>query len=219
METEKKVLTKREKRLVFIAICFAILTIMILLVIIPLNNRLSSSREEYNELTIKHSQLEIALATEESVRTGYANALALFEHMRMTYESETLSSDIGLILTQTVKEHNLTPISQSISPPKDFIIGADDSNVSDESDEEAIFSSMSVSMVVSGQYSNVKRLVDSIEKSDYIRVSDVTITFIKSESGFVDTDRINIRFEVIMLKNTTAEEEEEEQDIADILDM
>ena len=218
METGKMSLSKREKRLIYIAICFGMLTIMIVLVIIPLSNRLTSSNSEYDELVTKYSQIKIALATEENIRSGYDNALNLFHHMRLTYESETLSSDIGLMLTQLVQRHNLTPISQTISPPEDFIIPSD--NDDDEQDNVAVFSSMSVSMAVSGEYFNVKRLVDSIADSSYIRVRSVSISFAEDDTGHIGTDKINIRFEVIMLKETTHEEiEEETEEIADILDL
>jgi len=218
MEKEKMGLSKREKRLIYVAVCFGMLVIMVVLVILPLNYQLINSNSEHDELATKYSQIQVALATEERIRAGYDNALALFEHMRMTYESETLSSDIGRMLTQKVKEHNLTPISQTISHPEDFIIPDDDED--EKEDDEAVFSTMSVSMAVSGDYHNVKRLVDTIGNNNYIRISNASITFIENDFGGVSTDKINIRFEIIMLKTSEDEEEEEiEDELAGLLDL
>ena len=202
MPEKKMTLSKREKRLIFIAAIFAILAVMVMLVILPLFNLYSDTTMEYNDLATRRAQMEVALMTEESIRAGYENELALFNHLRTIYSGDSFSSDIGRMLTQMVMRYDLAPISQNISPPTDFIPPSEDNGA----EEYVVFSTMSVSMVVAGEYVNVKRLLDTIEDNQYIRVSEVTLRFSEDEYQNISTERINIKFEVLMLKEEDSEE-------------
>ena len=192
MGTEKMSLSKREKKLLFLAGCVALVAIMVMLVIMPLYNRYNDKTTEFNELATRYQQTEIALAAESLIHESYVDALAVFNHMRTIYGSEVVSNDVGYLLTSIVNHHNLIPINQTISKPSAFSIPG-----YEESD--GVFSTMSVSMTVAGEYRNIKRLLDTIERSPYIRVSSISFR-LSHDEGMVDTDRINLRFEVLMLR-------------------
>ena len=59
-------------------------------------------------------------------------------------------------------------------------------------------SSQLLTMVVSGTYRDVKTLLDTIENSQYIRISNVSLVFEEDGFGSITTNRINIRFEVLI---------------------
>ena len=196
MEDGKMTLTKREKRLLFVGGCIGVIAVMVMLVLLPLTNRLADNNEEYERLLAEQVQIDIALATGEGIRAGHASAFDHYNQIRSIYSGESLSSDIGLILTELVTRHHLTPISQHLSFPAEFIVPVADD---EEEDENTIFSYMSVTMTVSGEYSNLKRFLDSFQDMNYIRVKSVSFVREIDEYGHVELDRINIGFVVLML--------------------
>ncbi|MCL2079531.1 MAG: hypothetical protein FWH17_06765 [Oscillospiraceae bacterium] len=196
MKNEKKVFTKREKTLLFGLMCIGILTIMLQFVLVPLYNWMSDSTEEYNALAVEKSQMELALATETDIRARHAEAVSYYDDIHIIYSSESLSSDIGLMLTKLVESHDLLPISQTIQNPVNLTVPDADG---EESTGDPIFNTVSVTMVVLGDYDAHKSLLDEVEDIEYIRISSVGFSFAEDDSGRHVSGRTTIRFEVLML--------------------
>ena len=197
MEGATMTLSKREKKLLFIALCTAILVIMVVFVNIPLFNWLADANDELEVLLIEKSQKEITLATEPSVQLGYNQALERFSEIEEKYTGASLASDIGLMLTSLVQRHQLMVISQNISLPVNLEIKAKDGSTGNT---EAVFETRTVSMVISGEYTNLKRLIDSIAENHHLRVNNLSFALVEGEFGNLRTDRINISFTVMTLK-------------------
>jgi len=57
----------------------------------------------------------------------------------------------------------------------------------------------SAAMVVSGYYVDLKRLLDAVEETEYLRISQAAFSFNDGNTEWLD--RINLRFEVLMIRH------------------
>ena len=194
MKIEKKSLTKREKVMLIGAGFAGALILMVQFVILPLNTQLEEKRAELAQLEMESAQLQIALSTEAATREEHALAIEEYEGRRTMFLSESLNSVIGRTLTMLVEAHELVAISQTLSNPTLF--------TTEEIDESrAALSSISVAMSISGAYNDLKRLLDTVERVPYLRMSRVSFGILSDTDGQVVTDRMTISFEVSMLKD------------------
>ena len=200
MQTDNKGLSKREKRLLMALLVVALTAGMVLYVILPLYSLLNDEEEEYSELSLERVQIDSSLAAEAYIRDIRDSMAVRHGVYSARYLNESLSNEIGRMLTALCESHRLQPIEQSLSAPRDFVIERDDDeDVDEDEDKQTIFLVVSASMTVNGDYSNLLRLLDSIKSIDYIRVSRVTYTW--SIDPERERDRITINFEVTMIKD------------------
>ena len=192
MQTEKKNLNKREKRMLMLLVVVAIFAGMVLYVITPLYNQLNDKKTEYNDITLAKMRMEASVAAERNIREN--RDLALGEHAENSarFLSESLSNEIGRMLTALCARHGLQPIDQNLSAPGDF-------SVDGSSGDDAAFLVVSAAMTVSGDYARLKSLLDDVAGIDYLRVKSVSFSW--SEGLASETIRVSLNFEVSMLKN------------------
>ena len=198
MQADKKGLSKREKRLILLLAVVVLFAVTAMYVIVPLFNKLEDRIDEYNTLSLEKTRIESIIATELSTRAALDTAAAEHDELMANYLSESLLSEIGRMLTGLCEEHRLSPIDQRLSAPKPLVTG-------DEGDSGATvnpgFLVVSATMTIRGSYDDLKSLLNTVDKTDYIRVSRVSFGRNNPEtSGF---DRITVYFEVIMLKDIT----------------
>jgi cell division protein FtsL len=218
MQTEKKGFSKREKRLMLLLVVFALFAVMVMYVIIPLYTRLGEAQIEYSELSNDRIILETRLNSEAAVQQLHDDAVEQSIMIGARFLSESLSYDIGRMLTRLCETHGLQPISQQLSAPREFIIeeiggytGSDydirryleyDDRYGYASEDEfgvrSAFLIVTANMSVSGEYDDLKHLLDTVEQTEYLRISQVSVRWDSGAGSYID--RINIDFEVIMLR-------------------
>jgi len=200
MQADKKGLSKREKRLILLLAVVVLFAVTAMYVIVPLFNKLEDRIDDYNTLSLEKTRIEAIIATELSTRAALDTAAAGHDELMANYPSESHLSEVGRMLTGLCEEHRLSPIDQRLSAPKPLVTG-------DEGDDSATvnpgFLVVSATMTIRGSYDDLKSLLNTVEKTDYIRVSRVSFGRNNPEtSGF---DRITVYFEVIMLKDITGD--------------
>ncbi|MCL1862324.1 MAG: hypothetical protein FWF78_02025 [Defluviitaleaceae bacterium] len=184
MATDKKGFSKREKFLLLLVCVVGITAVMVMYIIIPFYNRLEDSREVYNAATIERMQIEMVMGTEEFLRDGYETAALAYYELRDVFLNEAHLSGIGLLLTRLTEEHNMHPIEQRLSNP----VSAPDRDM---------LMVVTATMTLRGTYENLKSLLDTVEATEYLRVSNVSFSF--GADGEMSTVRIS--FEVTMIRD------------------
>jgi len=230
MRTGAKSLSKREIRMLMIALSVALLTVMVIYVYIPLLDSLSDKRARYRDLVLERAQIDMALSSEAITRDNYSKMAGLYDSIRTDFLIESPGSEIGRMLTDLCLSHGLQPIAQQLSAPVDFVIedgGADgeapagrntgvssaglrnagnadiDGDYTPKGDlgAQSAFLAVSASMTVSGSYSGLKELLDAAGHTGYIRVTRVSFELGGGGPDFM-LEWITINFQVIMLKET-----------------
>ncbi|MCL2198584.1 MAG: type II secretion system protein M [Defluviitaleaceae bacterium] len=184
MPIDKKGFTKREKLLLILVAVVGITAIMVMYVIIPFYNRLEDSREAYNALSMERMQVEMIKATEASLLAGYQAAVLEYYELREVFLSEAHLSGIGLLLTRLTLEHNMHPVDQRLSNPV-------------TSPGRDMLMVVTASMTLRGSYEDLKTLLDTVEETEYLRISHVAFSF--GADGEISNVRVS--FEVTMIRD------------------
>ena len=221
MPDDRKGFSKREKRLLFFLAIFAFTAIMVVFAILPFNNRLHDERQNLASIEMEQTRIQNLLASEPSIIENHENAIMAHEELLERFLPEMHISDVGRLLTRICEEHDLEPIDQRLANPSAF----------GGNDDSAILT-MNATMTVRGTYNNLKSLIDTIEQTEYMRISDVAFVVAEStrvgvvvigddySEGYIvpvaasdvdfEIDRILLSFEVIMMREFEEEEETEE---------
>jgi len=181
---EKKGLTKRETVMIILMLVVGFTAAMVVFVIIPLYETLQDERDMYNALSLERMQIDALLLTEPSIRDTHSYAVEWHEEISELFISEAHSSEIGRMLTRLCEEHGLPPIDQRMSNPVAF---------------GDAFLFMTVDMTVSGTYQDLKRLMDTVEHTEYLRIARVSFNLGGDDAYRLD--RISLSFEVTMIRD------------------
>ena len=203
MQTEKKSLTKREQTMMLALVVIAVFAVMILYVIIPSYNDLIDRQDELNALEFEKVNIVAAITAESYIRDNYDTAVTQHRVTTRGFLTESMTNEIGRMLTRLCETHDLQTINQDLSQPVDFYIdksdGADTVNNDDYRKNNTVFLVQTATMTLEGLYDDLLRLLDTVEGIEYIRISRVT--YAKSQNQELRPDRMVVQFEVTMLKD------------------
>ncbi|MCL2820901.1 MAG: type II secretion system protein M [Oscillospiraceae bacterium] len=223
MVAERKGFSTREKIMMFILIVVAIFAIMVIYVIIPLFNQLEEKRTELGRAQSEKARVDAILATENTIREGRDEAVARHGLESARFLDESHASEVGRMLTQLCQRSGLEPVDLSLTDPVDFSIPNDEEGAPANEDSKTVFLITSASMTVTGDYTSFKKLLDEVEKTDYLRISQISYVFGVASDDSVVMDRIAIGFEVTMLKDDIDERRQlaqpDQDDLLDLLDL
>ena len=189
-QNEKKGFTKREKRLILFMAVIGFTALMVVYVIIPFFNRLQDENDRYNALSLEQMQLNILLNNAPVIRENNEKALNDFYEARERFFNEAHMNDIGQRMTNLCLAHNLSVQSQRLT-------------AATTSPAWNAFMIMPVQMNVSGSYENLKRLLDTVADTEYLRITRIAFNMLaaQAEDRFQGVERVTIHFEVIMMKD------------------
>jgi len=204
MQTEKKSLNKREKRMMFLLIVVALFAVMVIYIIIPLYNQMEDKTTELGILETDQVTLISTLASEAAARDGNSSAIAQHNKTSERFLNEAASNDIGRLLTRLCENHGLRPVSQQLSDPKDFTTGEEDDA---DTPKSSVFLVTTAMMTINGEYDNIRRLLDTVEQTEYLRIS--RLAFNRNADVGSWMERVAITFEVTMLKDVKLASAEE----------
>jgi len=206
MQTEKKTLTKREQTMMLALVIIAVFAVMILYVIIPSYNRLVDKQDELSALEYERTNIVAAIAAEQYIRENHSAAVAQHRVNSSGLLAESMTNEIGRMLTSLCERHGLQPIDQNLMRPVDFFIDEDDGTSTGDNDvgreKDTVFLVITATMTLQGEYGNLMQLLDTVEGIEYIRISRVT--YVRSQDSNLRPDRMVVQFEVTMLKDAAA---------------
>ena len=195
MQTDKKGLSKREKRLLMVMVVFGLFAVMVIYVIIPFYNELEDKSALYMDLEYEKIQIEMALAGEQRIANTHKDAFDEYNRASRRFLSESLSNEVGRMLTALCEDHELQPLSLNLSAPRIHTTGMEAVN-----DPDSVFLITSAIMTVRGEYDDIKGLLDTVGKSEYIKVGRLSFGW-QTTGEFTYLDVITINFEVTMLED------------------
>jgi len=176
-----KEITTRETGMLLLLLAIGFGAIMVIFVIIPLHNRLLDERGAYSFLYEERGQIDALLETEPIIRSIHAEAAASHKKLTARFLDESHLSQVGRMLTRLNEAHGLSPIDQRLSAPMEF-----------EGGENFLF--VTADMTVNGTYDDLKRLLDTVEQTEYLRISRISFSL----GG--ENKRISLSFEVTMIR-------------------
>ena len=175
-------LSNREKKLLFIAAICLLLFVGFRFFILPMELRHQEAQEEYDQLVAQKSMIEMKLATEPSIRQGYASAQKNFEALQARYPFEMPNEGIDKILTGLCVANGLQPLTLTIEAPEKPKATTDaaatttnSAEATTEAAQPPAFRTARAAMTISGDYASIKRLTNLIGETDYLRLKKVTI--------------------------------------------
>ena len=176
-------LTKREAVLLTLLAVFGFGAVMIMLVILPGIGAIQDNRQllgelETNRISIQNLMLSQDLLVERLEEAEEQH----IEFINMFVAHNTHSAEIGRMLVQLGEAHNLENIDQRLDTPSNF-----------QAANNIYF--MTVTMNFRGLYQDMLSLLNTVEASDYLRISRVN--FSQPAQGYM-IDRIAIIFEVTL---------------------
>lgn len=186
-------LSKREKVLLYILLCFLLCIGGIYLLILPALNRYGASATRYQELSHTQRIMQQTIAgleeTKQSIEVEREEAASEGDYFYSVMDNE----EIDRMITDLVLKHSLTPVSFSMTQTEEKPLAAyekeDSQSSSSASGSSASSSSAAssdqeqgpmlltntVSMQFKGERDNVIELVDEISRLDSIMVTNVTM--------------------------------------------
>ena len=220
MQTEKKGFSKREKRLLLLLVVVALFAVMVMYIIVPLYNQLNDKTVMIGNLTMEKNRIETTIRYEDKARENRDAAYARYAEQQERFLNESLSNEVGRLLTSLCEDHALRPVSQKLSPARVF---STDGKVDESND--SVFLVISASMTVRGNYDSLKKMLGTVGETDYLRISrvsfDIPSTAQQEDAAGAgtgsaqgaqpgatqeeryDLDRLTVYFEVTMIKDNT----------------
>lgn len=188
-------LSKREKYLVIAAAAVVLIYIGIQFGIIPAYNYYQDGLETLDVVSTEKTLMDMKLANEASTRSGYENAVSKFEDITERYPAVMPNEKVDRILTGLCLESGLSPVMLGIdvsTAPAQAEAGGD------EEETTEAFRVVTATMNLSGSYDNLKRLINAVERIEYIRFTRVSYTE-NVENDRAGVSNISVLFEVTML--------------------
>ena len=200
MQTGKRTLSKKEKRLLFGAGIIGFVLIMYMYVITPLNEQIESKTAEYETLSSQWRVIETQLRTENEIRESRDELMEQYYEVRDSYLDEALNQEIGREMTLMVREHDFLEVSQSISALSNFTSGGITG--------DPVFSVLPITMSVRGGYDEIKGILDTMEETPYNSIISFAIS--DSREDEFDVDMVSLNFRLIMFRTGHLEAQLEE---------
>ena len=193
MQEPKTGLNKREKRLLLAASVVGLFYLAFQFGFVPYHNQYTEKNEEYERLLMEKVRVEGILLGEDNVRNANGKAKEDYKALEAGYLLAGANTDLGRKLTALCTANGLGVESQTLNDPADFFVPREDDT---KPEGNAAFSTVTVTMTVSGGYGSVKNLLDAVDKDDAVHISALSFSMDQGEDGL---ERVAVTFVVTLL--------------------
>ncbi len=192
-----KKLTKREKILIFIMICVAIVFGLGYLIILPAKNKYDSLNESKNMLNMKKQSMLLDINAYDSRKKQNDEVDSKLNLMRQNFYPFMLNDQIDFMLTNLMSGYSLMPLKLEISKVEEK---KDDSSVASDSrdassskaEDESSIIKMSATISATGSIENIRVMIDDIAVNSKLELSGYSIVFDSTKSTY--TLDLTVRF-------------------------
>jgi len=214
----KQELTKREKTLLFFMGIIAIVALSIQFLIIPLSNRYTDGIENRENLRTEKTLHEIEVQNLPALRSQNIQSRERFEELVSGYPDRVPNEIIdNRWLTPICGRNQLSIVSLRFTqrneppPPAPPTTQPDSVNYQepDEPDEASylpepgrVFDKATVFMNARGTYQNLLRLIDEVNATEYLRLTNVSYAASATNTMIEGSSTISLTFEVTMLNRS-----------------
>jgi len=181
----KRVINKREKTLMLIALLLLLIYLAVQFAIYPLFSRYSNATLERNQLTIEKTIVETDIANKTEIEA--ANKAANDQYERITQEYPLLipNEEIDRILTDLCLKNGLKPTALRFTDS----YGAPQSESNNDDSEPYPFTVVIATMSMKGNHSALMNLLDDVDANKYIYISNLGYSVINNDT---DTENANL---------------------------
>jgi len=187
----KKGLSKREKMLLFAVGLLVIIYLAIQFAIIPLADRYTTGVEERSSLTTERWFVDADISNLPSIRESNATASEQFEQIKLEYPLLIPNEEIDPILTNLCINNGLKPTSLNFT-------GSTLAPESENAEQAALFTIVSVTMTVTGNYNSILRLLDDVDSKQYMRITNLGYAS-NRQTETPDDSTITLAFELTFI--------------------
>jgi len=200
-------ITKREKILLFSVGMVAIVYFAIQFAIIPMSTRYTTGISERGRLTDEKAAHEMEVNTLPALRERKTEAYQRFDELTAGYPTIVENEEIDHMLTSLSNRNNLSPISLRITPrpaPAPATVNGEngENGTAAENGTEQYdpslpdFTKSTVQMNVIGSYQSLMRLIDEVNRIQYIHLTSVGFA---ENIIMPDQARISMTYEITFL--------------------
>lgn len=180
----KSTLTRREKRLLYILLCFLVLVGGLYLLVMPSLQRYQSAQGEYEQQQMQKQTVDTAIAGLPQLQDTLSQAQQRVATQDQVFYSRMENEQVDRLLMGMATDHQLAPVSLSIQDPQATELtgfGEEVSSQAAQSSEAAqsgnpnqMLSSI-VNLQLSGERANLQAFVDALSKMPSLRVNGVSV--------------------------------------------
>jgi len=179
----KQGLTKREKILLLSAALLVLFYLSFQFGFIPMYERYTDGQAERDVLAFEKATVEENLANRQSIVDTNNNARQQLDMLKQDFPLLVPNEEISTVLTNLALTNNLSPSALNITRPPDPPRSTENDG---QETTGPLFTVVTVTMSVTGNFSSILGLVDDVDKLAYISIINMSYSESRNpeESGF-----------------------------------
>lgn len=178
-------LTKREKTLIYILICFLFIVGGWFLLLNPALEKDVAIKEEYLQVQSQLTTLKQQLKDYESAPEQLQIIEESYKEIADQYKAVLSNDDIDKYLTTKVLANGFRPKSMSIGAITDASTKAASNNSNSKTTSSSVLKQVTVTMSLSGNFNNLKKLMTAIEQEKGVEIATLTYQLSSQEANTV----------------------------------
>lgn len=184
-------LSTREKRLLILLLVLGVSFLSFRFLIQPLYNYTGTLEETLNTAVMDQMTTKGVLIGEGMTRQNLESAKVQMEELRGRYPAEMPNEDINDLVTDLYIRNGLTSTNMNLSTNRT------------QPEDVTSYVTTGVTVTLTGTYGALKRMIDEVESTDYIRIG--RLSFATESLGDAETgentvlQNIAVYFEITML--------------------
>jgi hypothetical protein len=191
MKTEKAAISRKEKRLLIVAVVLGLFYLAFQFGFLPLFNEYREKTELLRQLEEEWALIEMRLNGEALVRATYERAKEAYENVLTQFERTGADTSLSRMLTVLSQDSGFEKLSQTLAEPTALVIpGAGGGEPS-----RSVFSTVTATMSFQGNYEQITSLVDAVGAN-----SDVSINRLSFNS--MDASTVSVTFVAVLLNSS-----------------
>ena len=189
----KQQLSKREKVLLLTAALLVLFYLAIQFAILPMIESYNEAQRERDRLAREKEEVQFDIDNIDALRSMSVAADERFDSLKEIFPILVDDEKIDTILTNLCLSNGLKPttLRMTIPPPPQQTEG-------DENFEKPLFTIVTATMNVTGDYSSLLKLLDEIDSIEYIRIINLAYSLSRQAETGDDSD-ITLTFELTFL--------------------
>lgn len=179
-------LTKREKFLLYVLVCFLLAVAGWFLLLSPTLDKNAELRVTDQNTLMQLSTLQKELINLESAPKQLEVLQERYDKITDQYNDILVNDDIDKLLTTSILAHGLYPQSMTIGNIENVQI--------DKKDTASIIKQVKVTMTLEGTITNLKKLIDTLENMEGVEIGQFQYQITKEKESVV------LSFVIFMVK-------------------
>jgi hypothetical protein len=169
MQGQKTELSVREKKLLLLVAVVALLYVALQFGFVPMSRQYRENREVYDELVLQKRIADSDIADENEVMDRYDEAREKYQEIKALYYQSNTDTELIRMMREICVNSGLIPADHRVEKPVVFSLEQEDGDPV----EYGAFSTVRVTMTVTGNYYTFMNLLDNVEADHRIRIPDM----------------------------------------------